>query len=55
MREAGADIHRADHSASSIRPVSHQDGSLHGETAPSASQTRTDQWYRVRGSSRGPS
>lgn len=40
---AGAPIHRADQSDAAVRPVSHQDGSLHSEARPAVSQTRTDQ------------
>lgn len=40
---AGAPIHCANQSDRSVRPVSHQDGSLHAEALPAASQTRTDQ------------
>ncbi|MFJ6686085.1 hypothetical protein ACIQNQ_30040 [Streptomyces werraensis] len=38
-----------------MRPVSHQSGSLHPETRPWPSQTRTVQKYRVLGRSSGPS
>ncbi|CAM5299020.1 hypothetical protein SMICM304S_05852 [Streptomyces microflavus] len=40
----GAPTQRADQSAGSVRPVSHQVGADQADTLPSPSQTRTDQW-----------
>lgn len=54
VRAAGAETHVADQSPESMRPVSHQAGALHGETAPSVPHTWTDQKYRFRDASCGP-
>lgn len=43
VRAGGADTQAADHSAGSMRPVSHHEGALQPDSPPAVSHTRTDQ------------